>query len=91
MAKQSKMAHELDGKNAADRVKEVDYRFRSLGENVAYGQRTPEEVMKTWMNSEHHRTNILRQQFTEIGIGVARNDKGVPYYTQVFGRPRNAQ
>ena len=41
--------------------------------------------MKGWMNSKVHRENILDPAFTEIGIGVARNDKGEVYYTQDFG------
>ncbi|HEX2035276.1 MAG TPA: CAP domain-containing protein [Chloroflexota bacterium] len=56
-----------------------------LGENLAGGQETPEEVVSRWMDSPGHRANILNPQFTEIGAGLAY---GGPYqrnWTQVFG------
>jgi uncharacterized protein YkwD len=87
MAKQNKMDHVLDGKEPKDRVKEIGYEYMHMGENVAYGQRTAADVLKVWMNSPGHRMNILRKEFTEIGIGVERSSKGVPYYAQVFGTP----
>jgi len=87
MARQMKMDHVLDGKEPKDRLREAGYEFMNMGENVAYGQRTPADVVKTWMNSTGHRENILRAEFTEIGVAVSRSSRGVPYYTQVFGRP----
>jgi uncharacterized protein YkwD len=87
-AKQEKMAHVLDGKNPADRVKEAGYKYSWVGENVAKGENvTVRQVFDGWMNSEHHRDNILKADYREIGIGVARNAKGEVYYTQVFGAP----
>lgn len=88
-AKQQKMAHELDGKTAADRVKAIGYLYSNMGENVAYGDNPVpvRKIFEGWMNSEGHRKNILKTEFTEIGIGVGSKD-GKKYYTQVFGRPR---
>ena len=40
-----------------------------FGENIAKGQITPERVMKSWMGSPGHRSNILNKDFTTIGIG----------------------
>jgi uncharacterized protein YkwD len=88
MAKQGKMAHELDGKNPFQRLKEAGYTYFFAGENVAAGLDELDEVMKGWMESEPHRKNILSEKFTEIGVGVARDKKGEPYFTQVFGKPR---
>ena len=62
-------------------------RFSAAGENIAYGQRTPAEVMKDWMNSPGHRNNILSRSFTEIGVGLAKNKNGVCYWTQQFMKP----
>ena len=42
---------------------------RAMAENIANGQRTPEAVMNSWMNSEGHRRNILNSTYTRIGIG----------------------
>jgi uncharacterized protein (TIGR03000 family) len=87
MAKQDKLAHELDDKKPSDRTKAEGYPGPFIGENVAWGPTTAEEVVSGWMDSEGHRANILNKNFTEIGIGVAKNAKGALYYTQVFGRP----
>ena len=90
MAKQEKMDHVLDGKNPADRVKAAGYKYSYVGENVAEGENWPlTNVHKAWMESEHHRENILKDKFTEIGVGIARSESGKTYYTQVFGRPQN--
>jgi len=86
MARQGRMAHELDGQTPADRVRKVGYEFTRLGENVAYGMPV-QDVVSVWMKSPGHKSNILGKDYTEIGIGVARDEDGVPYYTQVFGRP----
>ncbi len=62
-------------------------RFSAAGENIAYGQRTPAEVMNGWMNSPGHRSNILNGTYTEIGVGLAKNKNGVCYWTQQFMKP----
>ncbi len=62
-------------------------RFTAAGENIAYGQRTPAEVMNDWMNSPGHRSNIMSGSFSEIGVGLAKNKNGVCYWTQQFMRP----
>ncbi|HHW47726.1 MAG TPA: SafA/ExsA family spore coat assembly protein [Clostridiaceae bacterium] len=59
-------------------------KFSAAGENIAYGQRTPQEVMNAWMNSPGHRSNILNPSYNEIGVGLARTKSGVNYWTQMF-------
>lgn len=48
------------------------------GENIAAGQGSPESVMNSWMNSEGHRANIMRPEFTQIGI-ACYYDPSAPY------------
>lgn len=60
--------------------------FSSSGENIAYGQRTPQEVMNTWMNSSGHRANILNRNYTTIGVGCYQAANGTLYWTQLFTR-----
>lgn len=55
--------------------------YRTAGENIAYGQRTPQEVVNTWMNSSGHRANILSSAYTQIGVGYVANGN---YWTQMF-------
>lgn len=62
-------------------------RFSAAGENIAYGQQTPQAVMNAWMNSAGHRANILSGSYTYIGVGAAKNSKGVIYWTQEFVKP----
>lgn len=70
-----------------DMMKKFGIRFRAAGENIAMGQKTPKEVMNAWMNSAGHRRNILNPNFTQIGVGVAKDSKGRLYWTQMFIRP----
>lgn len=62
-------------------------RFSAAGENIAYGQRTPAEVVNAWMNSPGHRANILSPSYTQIGVGLAKKSNGTPYWTQMFIKP----
>ena len=67
-----------------DMMKQFGITYRAAGENIAYGQRTPEEVMNGWMNSSGHRANILHTSFTQIGVGIAKAANGQSYWTQMF-------
>ena len=78
-----------EGRQVSDRVEAAGYRYATVGENIAAGQRTPVEVVTGWMNSPGHRRNILLPEITEIGIGYAVSDDVYGcYWTQVFGAPR---
>lgn len=55
--------------------------YRSAGENIAYGQRTPAAVVNAWMNSSGHRANILNASYTQIGVGYCASGH---YWTQMF-------
>ncbi|WP_333859008.1 CAP domain-containing protein [Clostridium sp.] len=61
--------------------------YTAAGENIAYGQKDAAEVMDSWMNSSGHRANILNSNFTEIGVGVAKDKNGTPYWVQMFINP----
>jgi len=69
-----------EGKTAADRVLATGYEFTALGENIARGYATPKAAVKGWMKSKGHRDNILGQQYTEFGLGVAKGKT----YVNVF-------
>lgn len=51
-----------------DLMKAQGVQYRTAGENIAKGQRSPEEVMNAWMNSEGHRQNILNPNYSAIGV-----------------------
>ncbi|NMG06550.1 CAP domain-containing protein [Brasilonema sp. UFV-L1] len=69
-----------DGSQAWDRAKTVGYEARMMGENIALGQTTPQQVVQDWMNSSGHRANILNSGYTELGVGFHNN-----YWVQNFG------
>lgn len=73
-----------DGSAFSSVLASAGINFRGAGENIAYGQQTPEQVMETWMNSAGHRANILNSSFTSIGVGHYKNSAGVNYWTQLF-------
>ncbi|WP_418909793.1 CAP domain-containing protein [Bacillus pinisoli] len=64
-----------------DMMRDFGVTYNTAGENIAQGQRSPEEVVKAWMNSEGHRKNILSDKFTHIGVGY--NESG-HHWTQMF-------
>lgn len=67
-----------------DMMKQFGIPFIAAGENIAMGQRTPQEVMNAWMNSPGHRANILSPVYTQIGVGYAKDKNGRIYWTQQF-------
>ncbi|MFI1958974.1 CAP domain-containing protein [Streptomyces althioticus] len=74
-----------DGSKPWDRAAAVGSRCRTVGENIACGQRSPAEVVRGWTNSPGHRANILAPQFTHIGVGFAGGGRAGTYWTQLFG------
>ena len=73
-----------DGRHFTTALKESGVSYRGAGENIAWGQKTPEQVMNGWMNSAGHRANILNEKYTSIGVGYYQNGSGVNYWTQLF-------
>ncbi|MCL2081714.1 MAG: CAP domain-containing protein [Oscillospiraceae bacterium] len=69
-------------------IESFGIKYTAAAENIAYGQRTPADVMKSWMNSPGHRSNILSANVTHIGVGAAKAGNGTLYWTQMFIRPR---
>ena len=62
-------------------IKNFGLLYRTAGENIAKGQRTPEAVVNGWMNSSGHRANILNSSYTKIGVGYEPSGN---YWTQMF-------
>lgn len=73
-----------DGRSFSTALKEAGASFRGAGENIAWGQKSPEAVMNAWMNSSGHRANILNASYTSIGVGCYKGSNGQLYWTQLF-------
>jgi len=91
MAKRGHASHTgSDGSAPGDRATRAGYKWRDIGENVAAGQLTADEVMQGWLDSPHHCANIMAAEFVELGVAFAVNpqaEQGI-YWTQMFGRAR---
>lgn len=75
-----------DGSSFSTALKEQNVSYKSAGENIAWGQKSPQEVMNAWMNSSGHRANIMNPNFTTIGVGYYENANGTDYWCQLFTR-----
>lgn len=73
-----------DGRSFDTALTDAGISFRSAGENIAWGQKTPQEVVEAWMNSSGHRANILGKNFTRLGVGYYQNPLGRAYWVQLF-------
>lgn len=70
----------LNGSRFWERAEDKGYTGSAIGENIARGQNSVEAVHNSWMNSDGHRKNILKENSTEMGLG-----RSGAYWTQVFG------
>ncbi len=62
-----------------DMMKSFGISYKAAGENIAMGQKTPEQVVQAWMDSPGHRANIMNSSFTHIGVGYVASGN---YWTQ---------
>jgi uncharacterized protein YkwD len=90
MAEHNYFEHEdLAGHSPADRVRAVGYREKLVGENIAYGPQSTEEVVQGWLDSPGHCENIMDPRFAEMGIAFAAGQKSKHglYWVQVLATP----
>jgi len=82
------LAHESpEGKNALNRLEAAHVSGFSLAaENIGITDRPDpnHEILRAWIQSEVHRTNLFSPPFNATGIGIARAPNGSFVYTQVF-------
>ncbi|EYB68751.1 Allergen V5/Tpx-1 related [Deinococcus phoenicis] len=74
-----------DGRTMAQRITATGYSWRTIGENIAAGQPTPESVVAGWLASEGHCRNIMNPSFKELGVGYAQGGAYGSYWVQDFG------
>ncbi len=73
-----------NGSSFSTALKEAGAVYRRSGENIAWGQKSPEEVVKAWMNSAGHRANIMNKNYSRIGVSHVKNAAGTSYWAQLF-------
>ena len=78
-----------DGDGPSQSLDAAGFDGFTWGENIAWGQRSPQQVVAGWMSSDGHCRNIMSPVFTELGVGyyLDANDSYRHYWTQNFGTP----
>ena len=81
------------GLTPADRVRATGYADRRVGENIAYGMLSTEDVVAGWLKSPGHCENMMDPEFQDMGIAFAREQGAHTdlYWVQVLGSPRPAR
>ena len=88
-AGRSRIGHDgSDGSKPMQRAARAGYRAKIASENVASGQKSFSDVMRSWEGSSGHRENLLRPEVTAVGVAMAKNSSGRPYWTLVLGAER---
>jgi uncharacterized protein YkwD len=93
MAEHGYFEHQdLAGRSPAERVRAVGYQEKLVGENMAYGPKTAEEVVQGWLESPGHCENIMDPRFAEMGIAYApgKVTKHGLYWVQLLAAPRSS-
>ncbi|MEN0053726.1 MAG: CAP domain-containing protein [Mucilaginibacter sp.] len=86
MAKRNYFNHmSKDGRSMGDRILRAGYTYKDfksyvIGENIAAGQESIDEVMDGWFKSEGHCLNLMNPDFKEVGVAMYKN-----YWVQDFG------
>lgn len=79
-----------DGSTIKTRAANFGYAFSKIGETLAAGHLSVDEVMKGWMESAPHRAVILDRAYVEIGVSVRVGGEYGTYWVLEFGRPIEA-
>jgi uncharacterized protein YkwD len=80
------------GRSPADRVRAVGYEEKLVGENIAYGPQSIEEVVRGWLDSPGHCENIMDPRFAEMGVAYAAGQasrRGL-FWVQLLAAPRTS-
>lgn len=86
MARKKYFSHESkDGRHIQDRIMNAGYNYKgyrsfAIAENIAYGQRSIEEVQNGWFKSPGHCKNLMNPDLKEVGVAEKNN-----YWVQDFG------
>lgn len=91
MAKHQYLEHVgRDGSTPAQRISRSGYAWRAVGENIAAGQGSAQDVVDDWLSSPGHCANIMNPDYVEMGAAFATNmaSRPVVYWAQEFGRRR---
>ena len=72
-----------NGDTLVERMHDVGYAWRAVGENLAHNQKTIQQVIEDWLSSPGHCSNLMSADYTQAGVAVVDW-----YWTQVYASPR---
>jgi uncharacterized protein YkwD len=72
-----------DGETLSDRLEKLQYDWKTIGENLAWGPTDVSKAVDSWLKSEGHCKNLMKAEFTHLGAAQYGT-----YWTQVFAKPR---
>jgi uncharacterized protein YkwD len=80
----------VDGSTPASRVAATGYRYRIVGENIAFGPENVTQAVQGWLQSPSHCENIMDPRFSETGVAFAASVRGAAriYWVEEFAAPR---
>lgn len=84
MARHRIMSHNLQG-TCSVRARTFGY-HGGVGENIAYGQHSAQQVQGVWLRSPGHARNIYNRSYRRVGVAVGIASNGQRYWVQVFGQ-----
>jgi uncharacterized protein YkwD len=90
MARHDYFEHvDLNGHSPADRLRATGYRERLVGENIAYGPTSADEVVEGWLHSPAHCENIMDPRFVEMGLAQSpgQGSRRGLYWDQELAEP----
>ena len=91
MADRSILSHDgRDGSTPGVRATRAGYQWRVVGENIAGGQSTPEQVVAEWVRSPRHCGNLMSADYSEMGVAYAVEPQSAVgiYWVQMLAAPR---
>lgn len=91
MAAQNYFSHtSKDGRTMVDRINATEYTWSTIGENIAAGYTTVNQVVDGWMASDGHCANIMNPAYRDVAVACVASTTSTyrSYWTMDAGRPR---
>jgi len=88
--KEQRFEHNFDDRRFSAWIRDVGYKYKYVGENLAIDFVSSEGVVNAWINSPSHYENLINDKFSEIGVAVVEDifkNKRSIVVVQIFGSP----
>ena len=72
-----------NGDTLVERMQDENYSWRAVAENIAFNQKSINQVIEAWLSSPGHCSNMMSADYTQTGIANVNR-----YWTQVYATPK---